>query len=143
MDYHNKKITERLSPSKKNEVMDRYLTLKNKLGLNFFKPEIEGIKQEKEDQQLIIKDQKRKIIYDTEEISILRLQNNEYRRNIGEIKKDMAEVHNKRLKTEQQLDQAYDNLFNTNESAKLYNNTISDLKCAKVTEESFLKTLKE
>lgn len=49
MDYHNKKFTERLSPSKKNEVMDRYLTLKNKLGLNFFKPEIEGIKQEKED----------------------------------------------------------------------------------------------
>lgn len=54
----------------------------------------------------------------------------------------MAEVHNKRLKIEQQLDQAYDNLFNTNESAKLYNNTISDLKCAKVTEESFLKTLR-
>lgn len=44
MDYHNKKFTEKLSPSKKNEVMDRYLTLKNKLGLNFFKPEIEGIK---------------------------------------------------------------------------------------------------
>ena len=83
------------------------------------------------------------MIYDSEEISILRLQNNEYRRNIGEIKKDMAEVHNKRLKTEQQLDQAYDNLFNTNESAKLYNNTIGDLKCADVTEQSFMKTLKQ
>lgn len=55
----------------------------------------------------------------------------------------MAEVHEKRLRTELTLDQAYDNLFNTNESAKLYNNTISDLKCAKVTEQSFVKTLRQ
>ena len=54
MDVHKKKITEPLGSNRKQEILGKYLTLKNKLGLNFFKPEYDGVKHEKEDTILII-----------------------------------------------------------------------------------------
>jgi hypothetical protein len=48
MDVHSK-IIEKLPNREKNKIMEQYLTMKNKLGLNYFKPEMDGIKQEKED----------------------------------------------------------------------------------------------
>jgi len=72
MDVHKKVDIEQ---DKKEEILGRYLSLKNNLGLNFFKPEFEGVKLEKEDTALLIQDQKRKLIYDREEISVLKMQN--------------------------------------------------------------------
>lgn len=49
--------------------------MRNKVGLDYFKAEYEGVLQEKEDTKLVINDQKKKLVYDKEDIAILRLQN--------------------------------------------------------------------
>ena len=82
MEVHDKKIAELLGHEEKQEILSRYLRMKNKIGLNYMKPEIEGLAQERDQVKLTIQDQKRKLIYDKEEQTILKMQNNEYRRMI-------------------------------------------------------------
>ena len=84
MDIH-KKCSHTLNPKQKEEILGRYLTMTNKLSLTYFKSEIDGIKQEKEDTSLVLMDQKRQKIYDTEEIIVMNMQNNEFRKKIGAI----------------------------------------------------------
>ena len=66
--------------------------MKNKLGLNYLKPEIEGLESEKEQALLTVQDQRKKLIYDKEEMTIITMQNNELRRMIGELQKDNEEL---------------------------------------------------
>ena len=73
MNVHTKKITEKLTGDEQQDIMGRYLTMKNKLGMNYLKPEIEGLKQEKEEAQLNLADQKRKIIYAKEDLTIVKM----------------------------------------------------------------------
>jgi len=69
----------------------------NRLSLNYFKGEINGVKQEKDDAALILQDQKKKMLYETEEVTIMRMQNDEYRRKISKLEKNIAEVHEKNI----------------------------------------------
>jgi len=48
MDVHNNKITELLGYDEKQNVLSRYLRMRNKIGLNYLKPEIEGLTSELE-----------------------------------------------------------------------------------------------
>ena len=59
------------------------------------------------------------------------------------LQEDNKEIENKRTKTLYQIDNAYNELFNTNESMKLYEKTIDDLKKAVNTEKAYLVTLNE
>lgn len=43
MEVHNNKITELLGFEEKQNILSKYLRMKNKLGLNYLKPEIEGL----------------------------------------------------------------------------------------------------
>lgn len=43
MEVHDKKIAELLGHEEKQEILSRYLRMKNKIGLNYMKPEIEGL----------------------------------------------------------------------------------------------------
>lgn len=95
MEIHDKKISELLGYDEKQYALSRYLRMKNKLGLNYLKPEVEGLGNEKDQVQLTIQDQKKKLIYDKEEITIMKMQNNEYRRMIAELEQDKTEVKNK------------------------------------------------
>lgn len=81
MDVHNKKSVS-LSPENKNEILGRYLTMKHKLGFKYFKEELEGLRKEKDQAYLENQDFKRRKIYETEEITIMRMQNNEFRKKI-------------------------------------------------------------
>ena len=95
MDIHDKKIGELLGYDEKQHALSRYLRMKNKLGLNYLKPEVEGLGAERDQVQLAIQDQKKKLIYDKEEITIMKMQNNEYRRMIAELEQDNKEIKNK------------------------------------------------
>ena len=48
MDYHNRKITELLGYDEKQNVLSKYLRMRNKCGLNYLKPEIQGLNEELE-----------------------------------------------------------------------------------------------
>mmetsp|Transcript_31731 Transcript_31731/g.48641 ORF Transcript_31731/g.48641 Transcript_31731/m.48641 type:complete len:104 (+) Transcript_31731:990-1301(+) len=102
MDIHKRKAPN-WEGGKKQEIMGRYLTLKNKVGLNFLKPEYDGVKQEKDDTLLQIQDMKRKLIYDKEEITILGMQNSEYKRKIAVIEKETAELKPKQITAKSQI----------------------------------------
>jgi len=43
-------------------MMGRYLTMKNKLGVNLYKPELEGLKQEKDDAKLEMQFTRNKLV---------------------------------------------------------------------------------
>lgn len=89
---HDNKITRLLGHDDKQNTLARYLRMKNKLGLNYLKPEIEGLESEKEQALLTVQDQRKKLIYDKEEMTIITMQNNELRRMIGELQKDNEEL---------------------------------------------------
>ena len=89
LEYHDNKINKLLGHDEKQSTLARYLRMRNKLGLNYLKPEIEGLQSEKEQAQLTLQDQKKKLIYDNEELTIMRMQNDEYRRLIGKMTEDM------------------------------------------------------
>ena len=98
--------------------------MKNRLGLNYLRPEYEGMMQEKEDSKLEMQDKKNKLVMEQHDLSMIRLQNNELRRKIGQLGLDNKEIDHKRIKTGKELDQAYQQLFIQNESLKLFNKTL-------------------
>ena len=61
------------------------------------KNEIDGLKQEKEDAFLTMQEQKRKLIYDKEEITITRMLNIETGRQMADLEKNTYEATQKRL----------------------------------------------
>ena len=62
MDVHNNKITELLGYDEKQNVLSKYLRMRNKLGLNYLKPEIEGLGQELDQEKLKVQDSKKQLI---------------------------------------------------------------------------------
>lgn len=52
MDVHNNKITELLGYDEKQNILSKYLRMRNKIGLNYLKPEIDGLNQELEQEKL-------------------------------------------------------------------------------------------
>jgi hypothetical protein len=48
MEYHDKKISNLLGYDEKQYALSRYLRMKNKLGINYLKPEVEGLSAEKD-----------------------------------------------------------------------------------------------
>ena len=69
--------------------------MKNKLGLDYLKPEIDGLAAEKEQAELVKQDMKKKLIYDSEELTIMNMQNDEYRRLIAQMKQETEDVKEK------------------------------------------------
>ena len=59
MDVHNNKITELLGYDEKQNILSKYLRMRNKTGLNYLKPEIEGLNIELEEEKLKLQDMKR------------------------------------------------------------------------------------
>lgn len=55
--------------------------MKNKLSFQYFKGELDGMKQEKDNSLLMLQDMKKQKIYDIEEKTIVNMQNNEFRKN--------------------------------------------------------------
>lgn len=47
--------------------------MRNKLSFQYFKDELKGLEQEKDNAHLVMQDQKRQLIYDKEEIAITKL----------------------------------------------------------------------
>jgi len=87
MNVHNKK-TKTLNNKQRNDILGKYLTHCNKQGLSYFKGEIEGVIQEKEDAQLILKEQKRQMLQDSEDLIYLELYSKEYRMKISMLEQD-------------------------------------------------------
>lgn len=48
LEHHDKKISKLLGHEEKQLTLSKYLRMKNKLGLNYLKPEIDGLVAEKE-----------------------------------------------------------------------------------------------
>ena len=92
----------------------------NKLNLNYFKGELEGVRQEKEEAELLLQDKRRAKIYDDEDIVVMRMQNNEYRSKIAKLEQDTKELGIARVKLGYQTDEVLNELFRTNETIKLY-----------------------
>ena len=80
----------------KNDTNQQFKNIKN---------EIDGLKQEKEDAQLTMQEQKRKLIYDKEEITITRMLNIETGRQMADLDKNTGEVAKKRLTMKGQISQ--------------------------------------
>ena len=96
MDVHSR-ISEPLNQEEKQKVLGRFLTSKNKAGINQLKNEVNGLNNEKEDVLLTVQDQKRKLIHDREELSIINMQNEEMRRQIQQLIKNSKLIHERRL----------------------------------------------
>ena len=79
-------------------MMGRFLTMKNKLGFNHYKPELEGLKQEKEDAKLEMQFTKSKLVATKHDLEMAGLQNQELRRKIYKLSLDNEELNRKRLK---------------------------------------------
>jgi hypothetical protein len=52
MDVHNNRITELLGYDEKQNVLSKYLRMRNKIGLNYLKPEIEGLEQDLDNEKM-------------------------------------------------------------------------------------------
>ena len=55
MDVHNRK-TQNLSDGQRDQVLGRYLSMRHKLGFQYFKEELNGLKKEKDDAALVMQD---------------------------------------------------------------------------------------
>lgn len=113
----------------------------NRLSLNYFKGEINGVKQEKDDASLILLDQKKKLIYDKEDNIIMNMQNDEIRRQITLLDKNISEIKEKNTIQNFQIDQILKDLFIANEASKLFDKSITHLRKAVETERNCKVTL--
>ena len=73
---------------------------------------------------------------------MLQMQNREYKRKITAFQKETKEVKQKQISELSEIEQAYFNLFSTNESLKLYDKTITELQKAIQTEKVYVDTVK-
>ena len=142
MDVHNRK-GEELDDGQKNNILQKYLTMKNKLSFQYFKSEVEGMEQEKDNAKLIVQDMKKQKIYDTEEITIMNMQNGEFRRKIKKMEDEIANTKDKRTRIQYDLDKVLEELFKTNESYKLYNKTLGELNKANQSEIDYIRNMKK
>ena len=141
LEHHDKKIATILGHEEKQQTLTKYLRMKNKLGLNYLKPEIDGLASEKEQAVLAQQDMKKKLIYDSEELTIMRMQNDEYRRLIAQMQRDTEEAREKQVRCQFTIDGTCNDLFTANDTMKLLQQTIYDLQRANTTEKAGLKTM--
>ena len=73
MDVHNNKITQLLGYDEKQNVLSKYLRLRNKTGLNYLKPEIEGLNQELDQEKMKMADLKNQFVRNKEENVMTRM----------------------------------------------------------------------
>lgn len=130
MDVHNNKITELLGYEEKQNVLSKYLRMRNKIGLNYLKPEIEGLQAELEEERLKLQNLRKQVVRNKEDVTMTKLQNNEIRRQIGKVEKSTHEVQQKQIKIKFNIDEVYNDIFVKNDTLKLYDKTIGDLKSA-------------
>lgn len=143
MDVHNNKITELLGYQEKQNVLSKYLRLRNKTGLNYLKPEIEGLNEELEQEKLRQADLKKQLLRDKEDILMTRMQNDELRRQIGRAEDDLKELDEKRIKAQYEIDRVYNDVFVKNDTLKLYDKTLKDMEKAREVEHMYQKNLRE
>jgi len=62
MDVHAWKGGDNLGQHDQRAVVNKFLNVKNRLGLNYLRPEYEGMVQEKEDSKLEVQDKKNKLV---------------------------------------------------------------------------------
>lgn len=136
MNVHKKQVN--LDDVEKNDILKKYLTMKNKLSFQYFKSEVEGMEQEKDNARLIIQDMKKQKIYDTEEKTIMNMQNNEFRRKIQKMEEETNIVRDKRTRIQYDIDNVLEGLFKVNESYKLYNKTLEELGQANTSEVTYI-----
>lgn len=70
-----------------------------------------------------------------------RMQNDELRRQIGRAQDQLADTKEKRVRATFEIDQVYNDLFVKNDTMKLYDRTIEDLKKAIDVEKQFMSQL--
>ena len=70
-----------------------------------------------------------------------RLQNDELRRQIGRAQDELTETKDKRVRTNFEIDKVYNDLFIKNDTMKLYDRTIEDLKKAMDVEKQYIANL--
>lgn len=70
-----------------------------------------------------------------------RLQNDELRRQIGRAQDELTETKDKRVRTNFEIDKVYNDLFIKNDTMKLYDRTIEDLKKAMDVEKQYITNL--
>jgi hypothetical protein len=119
MDVHNK-IEKELTSSDREKILSRYLNMTNKLNLTYFKGELSSLNQEKEDAALLFQDKRREVIYAKEDLSMIRLRNDEFRNKITKLDKDNKELHGLRVKQSYTFNEVLNELFRINETIKLY-----------------------
>jgi len=73
MNVHAWKSTENLHKHDQKAIVSRFLNMKNRLGLNYLRPEYEGMMQEKEDSKLELQDKKNKLVMEQHDLSMIRL----------------------------------------------------------------------
>ena len=116
----------------KNDTNKQFKNIKN---------EIDGLKQEKEDAHLTMQEQKRKLIYDKEEITITRMLNIETGRQMADLEKNTAELTKKRLTMKGQRAQATQDVYGLEKSIAVFNQTLEKLSEANETEKCYIVTL--
>ena len=89
----------------------------------------------------LIQDKKNKLIMEQHDLSMIRLQNQELRRRIQQLQDDNKEIDKRRIKAGKELDKAYQDLFTTNESLKLFNKTLLQMNKAETAERACIVTL--
>ena len=62
MDVHAWKGGDNLCQHDQRKIVSKFLNVKNRLGLNYLRPEYEGMVQEKEDSKLEVQDKKNKLV---------------------------------------------------------------------------------
>ena len=117
--------------------------IKNNTNQQFknIKNEIEGLKQEKEDAQLTMQEQKRKLIYDKEEITITRMLNIETGRQMADLEKNTQDTVKKRLTIKGQLAQVNQDIYGLEKTTAVFNQTLAKLNEANDTEKCCIATL--
>ena len=75
MDCHAWKSDDSFCAHDQKAIVSKFLNMKNRLGLNYLRPEYEGMLQEKEDSKLELQDKKNKLVMEQHDLSMIRLQN--------------------------------------------------------------------
>lgn len=92
MEVHNNKITELLGYDEKQNVLSKYLRMRNKVGLNYLKPEIEGLHAELDEEKLKLQSLKKQVVRSKEDVVMTKMQNDELRRQIGKVERATHDV---------------------------------------------------
>lgn len=127
----------------KNALLNQFLSVKTTKQFAQIKEEVSGLKQEKEDAYLTLQEQKRKLMYDKEDITITRMLNLESGRQIADIYKNTEECGSKRLIMKGTLAQSNKEISALEHSDNVFNQTLQSLDEANETEKSCIISIND